>query len=46
MDIGPPQMIGIRALERIKSDQSDVLVIMITGFEDVDIVLKSIPYMI
>lgn len=41
MDIGLPQMSGVRALEQIKFKHPDVLVIMITGFEDVETVVKS-----
>lgn len=44
MDIGLPQMSGLKALKRIKSHDPDILVIMITGFEDVETVVKAMRY--
>lgn len=41
LDIGLPQMSGIKALREIKILYPDVLVVMITGFEDVEMVVKS-----
>ena len=41
LDIGLPRMSGIRALERIKAISRDILVIMITGFEDVKTVVSA-----
>ena len=39
LDVGLPGMNGIEALERIKSLNPDILVIMITAYEDVDPVI-------
>lgn len=44
MDIGLPRMSGLKALKRTKSHHPDILVIMITGFEDVETVVKSMRY--
>lgn len=41
LDIGLPGMSGIDALQIIKSDYPDVLVIMITAFEDVQTVVSA-----
>ena len=40
-DIGLPGMSGIEALEQIKTAHPDVLVIMITAYEDVQTVIKA-----
>jgi len=41
LDVGLPGMNGIEALERIKSLNPDILVIMITAYEDVDTVISA-----
>lgn len=41
LDIGLPGMTGLEALEAIKIDYPEVLVIMITAFEDVDTVIAA-----
>ena len=41
LDIGLPGMNGIDALQRIKSGYPDILVIMITAFEDVQTVVSA-----
>ncbi len=41
LDIGLPGMNGIDALSVIKKKQSDIPVIMITAFEDINMVIKS-----
>jgi DNA-binding NtrC family response regulator len=41
LDIGLPGMSGIEALEKIKQDYPQVLVIMITAFEDVQTVVSA-----
>ena len=41
LDIGLPGMDGITALSRFKALDSDVVVIMITAYEDVESVIKS-----
>jgi DNA-binding NtrC family response regulator len=41
LDVGLPGMDGIEALRRIKELQPDVLIIMITAYEDVDTVITA-----
>ena len=41
LDVGLPGMDGIEALRRIKELQPDVLIIMITAYEDVDTVIAA-----
>ena len=41
LDIGLPGISGIEALERIKARQPDILVIMITAYEDVQTVVSA-----
>ena len=41
LDIGLPGMSGIEALEEMKMRHPDIVVIMITAFEDVDTVIKA-----
>ncbi|MEH0022570.1 MAG: sigma-54 dependent transcriptional regulator [Desulfobacter sp.] len=41
MDIGLPEMSGIDALERFKTEHPDVPVIMITAYEDISMVIRS-----
>ena len=41
MDIGLPEMNGIQALERIKERYSGIPVIMITAYEDITMVIRS-----
>lgn len=41
LDIGLPGMNGIEALRKIKSMYSDILVIMITAYEDIDTVISA-----
>ncbi|MCG6910753.1 MAG: sigma-54 dependent transcriptional regulator [Deltaproteobacteria bacterium] len=41
MDIGLPGMSGVEALQAMKSRYPDIVVIMITAFEDVDTVIKA-----
>ncbi len=41
LDIGLPGISGIEALERIKTDYADMLVIMITAYEDVQTVVSA-----
>jgi len=41
LDIGMPEMNGIEALRRIREHDPEILVIMITAFEDVDSVLAA-----
>ena len=41
LDIGLPDMSGIEVLKRIKDLQPDILVIMITAFEDADTVIAA-----
>ncbi len=42
LDIGLPGMGGIEALEKIKSISPETLVIMITGYEDLNTVVTAI----
>ena len=41
LDIGLPGINGIEALRRIKSSHPDILVIMITAYEDIDTVIAA-----
>ncbi|MCP3925142.1 MAG: sigma-54-dependent Fis family transcriptional regulator [Desulfobacterales bacterium] len=41
MDIGLPEMSGIDALEIVKKDYPDLPVVMITAFEDINMVIQS-----
>lgn len=41
LDIGLPGMSGMEALERIKGRHSDVIVIMITAYEDIETVISA-----
>ncbi|MCG8616661.1 MAG: sigma-54 dependent transcriptional regulator, partial [Desulfobacterales bacterium] len=41
MDIGLPVMSGIEALGKLKADHPDVPVIMITAYEDISMVIRS-----
>jgi len=41
MDIGLPVMSGIEALEIVKENTSDIPVIMITAYEDINMVIQS-----
>ena len=41
LDIGLPGISGIEALEKIKTDYPDILVIMITAYEDVQTVVSA-----
>ncbi|MGD2186855.1 MAG: sigma-54 dependent transcriptional regulator [Desulfobacterales bacterium] len=41
LDVGLPEMNGIEALRQIKSSNPDILVIMITAYEDVDTVISA-----
>jgi len=41
LDIGLPGMNGIEALAEIKKDNPDILVIMITAYEDIDTVISA-----
>jgi DNA-binding NtrC family response regulator len=41
LDVGLPRMNGIEALRQIKSSHPDILVIMITAYEDVDTVISA-----
>ncbi len=41
MDIGLPVMSGIEALEIVKSKTNDLPVIMVTAYEDINMVIKS-----
>jgi len=41
LDVGLPGMDGIEALRRIKELQPDVLIIMITAYEDIDTVIAA-----
>ena len=41
LDVGLPGMDGIEALRRIKELQPDVLIVMITAYEDVDTVIAA-----
>jgi DNA-binding NtrC family response regulator len=41
LDVGLPGMDGIEALRQIKSSNPDILVIMITAYEDVDTVISA-----
>ncbi len=41
LDVGLPGMNGIEALRQIKSSHPDILVIMITAYEDVDTVISA-----
>jgi DNA-binding NtrC family response regulator len=41
LDVGLPGMNGIEALRQIKSSNADILVIMITAYEDVDTVISA-----
>jgi DNA-binding NtrC family response regulator len=44
LDIGLPGMSGVEALEKIRSDFPDVLVIMITAFEDTPTVVSAMKH--
>ena len=44
LDIGLPAMTGIEALHEIKNINHDILVIMITAFEDVDSVVSAMKF--
>ncbi|MBU2510011.1 sigma-54 dependent transcriptional regulator [bacterium] len=44
LDIGLPGMNGIDALKRIKSINPNILVVIITGFEDIDTVITSMKF--
>ena len=44
LDIGLPGIDGIEALSRIKSQNPDVLVIMITAYEDVNTVISAMKH--
>jgi DNA-binding NtrC family response regulator len=44
LDIGLPGIDGIEALSRIKSQDPDVLVIMITAYEDVNTVISAMKH--
>jgi DNA-binding NtrC family response regulator len=41
LDIGLPGMSGIEALEKIKKDYPDIIVVMITAYEDIDTVISA-----
>lgn len=41
MDIGLPQMSGIEALEIIKTKYNDIPVVMVTAYEDINMVIQS-----
>jgi len=41
LDVGLPGMNGIEALRQIKSSNPDILVIMITAYEDIDTVISA-----
>jgi DNA-binding NtrC family response regulator len=41
MDIGLPRMSGIEALEIVKTNTSDIPVIMVTAYEDINMVIQS-----
>ncbi|MDH3800431.1 MAG: response regulator, partial [Desulfobacterales bacterium] len=41
LDIGLPEMNGVEALRLIKSSHPDILVIMITAYEDIDTVISA-----
>ena len=41
LDVGLPGMNGIEALRRIKSSNPDILVIMITAYEDIETVISA-----
>lgn len=41
LDIGLPGMDGIEALQKINSESSDILVIMITAYEDINTVISA-----
>jgi len=41
LDVGLPGMNGIEALRRIKSSNADIVVIMITAYEDIDTVISA-----
>ena len=41
LDIGLPGMNGVEALRQIKSSHPDILVIMITAYEDIDTVISA-----
>jgi DNA-binding NtrC family response regulator len=41
LDIGLPGMDGVEALRRIKEHHAEILVIMITAFEDIDTVISA-----
>ena len=44
LDIGLPGMSGIEALQKIKEMYPEIIVIMITAFEDVDTVVSAMKY--
>ena len=44
LDIGLPDMNGIEALQKIKSLYPDILIIMITAYEDVDYVISAMKF--
>jgi DNA-binding NtrC family response regulator len=44
LDIGLPEMNGIEALQKIKSIYPDVLVIMITAYEDIKTVVSAMKF--
>ena len=44
LDIGLPGMSGVEALKQIKSRYPDVIVIMITAYEDVQTVVSAMKY--
>ena len=41
MDIGLPRMSGIEALEIVKTKYNDIPVIMVTAYEDINMVIQS-----
>ena len=44
LDIGLPDMSGIEVLKEVKSSYPDILVIMITAFEDIQTVISAMKY--
>ena len=44
LDIGLPRMNGIEALQKIKNRYIDILIIMITAFEDIDTVISAMKF--